>query len=148
MVGAQTDPSGYTVLEKGAKAPAFVGFAKDGSPFALQKVNDANTLLCFLDPGCEWCKSLLPELNRIHDSLHSSLRIIGITADIDTLRWQAFTADEQPRFRFIVVSKSVVESYKIQANPTLYLLDHKLRIASGRIVRVEELLPALKNIEN
>jgi len=57
MVGAQTDPSGYTVLEKGAKAPAFVGFAKDGSPFALQKVNDANTLLCFLDPGCEWCKS-------------------------------------------------------------------------------------------
>jgi hypothetical protein len=144
---AQTDASGYTVLKTGSKAPPFIGFTKTGTPFALQRTPSTCTLLAFLDPGCEWCKSLLPELNSLNDSLESSLRIIGITTDTDSLRWNEFIATEIPGFTFVVVSKNVLEEYKIQANPTLYLLDKKLRIASSRLVRLPDVLKEWEKIK-
>jgi hypothetical protein len=146
-LAAQTDASGYSVMKIGSKAPPFIGFTKAGTQFTLQRAPSHCTLLAFLDPGCEWCKSLLSELNSLKDSLGTSLRIIGITADTDSLRWNEFTSTQVPGFTFVVVSKNVLEEYKIQAAPTLYLLDKKLRIASSRLVRLPEVIDQWEKIK-
>ena len=132
------DASGYTILAPGEKAPEWVAVASDGSQLAMPKISTEFLLLGFVEPGCEMCRALLPGLSELQERFQKTLTVVLMSDDSESSEWEAWVHDFGSVLRMALATKSVLESYKVEATPTLYLLDQDRKVASTRLVRAED----------
>lgn len=134
-------------LSIGRKAPEIVGKDVDGNEFKLSDHAGKVVVLDFWADWCPHCVAMYP-LERRLVKLHANepFALLGINTDepnrlrelIDkeTVTWKNWSDGQQG---------PIVETYRVESFPTLYVLDHEGKIRY-RDVRGEQLSKAVKEL--
>lgn len=132
------DASGYTIIAQGVSAPGWTAVATDGSNFSMENISTDFLLIGFVEPGCEMCRALLPGLSELQEAYRKNLTVVLLSVGTSSADWEEWVHEYGSVLRMAHATKAVSDSYKVEATPTLYLLDNNRKVASTRLVRVED----------
>ena len=129
---------GRSGLRPGKKAPEFTLPALSGGEVALHDYAERELLLVFMQPGCGPCRSLTPELNRLHDAGAVAVLVVQ---NGDTEAVQGWIKEYQPRFPVArQEGLKLSKSYEAFATPFAFLIDERGVIASRGLVSTRQYL--------
>ncbi|MBK5286021.1 MAG: redoxin domain-containing protein [Bacteroidia bacterium] len=108
-----------------------------GNFVSLHSIKAKYTILVFWSPTCSHCKTEIPQLGLLYDSLKSEgVEAFAVGIESDPVLWKEFIRDnklswinvtdlyEQTHFR---------DYYDIYSTPVIYLLDDKKKIVAKRL---------------
>jgi methylamine dehydrogenase accessory protein MauD len=133
---------GRSGLRPGKRAPKFTlpgiaGGAADGH-VGLEHYAGRKLLLIFMQPGCGPCHSIVPELNRLHDSREVEVLVIH-NGDPDAVR--VWIKKHRPHFAVAVQEHfNLSKRYEVFATPFAFLIDERGVISSRGIVSTKQFL--------
>jgi len=127
---------GRSGLKLGRNAPDFILPSVEGAEMALHDWTGRKLLLVFMQPGCQPCNDIVPELKRLwHDG---DLQVLAITSgNLETSReWALQVGASFP----VVVQEDyrVSRRYEVFATPFAFLIDEQGVIASKGLVTKAE----------
>lgn len=128
-----TTPSrlGRDGLKVGKKAPDFTLASVANGAQALRDFAGRKTLLVFTQSGCGPCKTIVPELNRLHDHGDCRVAVVSNGEPDHTRRW---AEENGARFPVLIQEKlAVSKRYQVFATPFAFLLDEQGIITSKGI---------------
>ena len=135
-----TTPSrvGRSGLRAGAKAPDFTLPTTSGGEVSLQRYADRKLVLVFMQPGCEPCHGIVPELNRLHDAGEFQVLVIHNGHTEAVREWIKQNA---PRFSVAVQDYfGLSKRYEAFATPFAFLINERGVISSRGIVSTKQFL--------
>jgi methylamine dehydrogenase accessory protein MauD len=114
---------GRSGLKAGKKAPAFTLKSVVGPEVALADYGARKVLLVFVQTGCGPCKTIVPDLNRVHHE--GKVQVLAIhNADLEAAR--KWTSANEAEFPVLMQEKwSVSKRYEVMATPFAFLIDEK-----------------------
>ncbi len=126
------------------KAPDIKGKNVHGEPFRLSKVKSKFTLLYFYEIHCHLCAVVTPELKKLYDSYHKiGLEVVAVAVESDGEEWKKYILDEHLDWLNISPGPGNLDKlradYKLTVSPTMYLLDRRKILLTGRLGRIEHL---------
>src|SRR5262245_9075615 len=128
-----TTPSrlGRDGLKVGKKAPDFTLPSVANGELALHDFAGRPVLLVFTQSGCGPCKTVVPELNRLHDKGEHQVVVVNNAVPEETRKW---AAEVGTRFPVLAQEKfAVSRRYEVFATPFAFLIDEKGIIKSKGI---------------
>jgi methylamine dehydrogenase accessory protein MauD len=135
-----TTPSrvGRSGLRPGKKAPVFTLPSTAGGEVGLQHYAGRKLLLVFMQPGCGPCHSIVPELNRLHDTGEVQVLVIH-NGDAEAVR--RWVKENRPHFSVAVQERfNLSKRYEVFATPFAFLIDKRGVIAARGIVSTKQCL--------
>jgi methylamine dehydrogenase accessory protein MauD len=129
-----------TGLPVGTPAPTFNLPDLEGERVTLDSLRspDRPVLLLFTEPGCEYCRELLPEVGRWQDKLADELTIALISCD-DPEENRAMS-DEHGLSRVLLENDwEVSEVYQVTGTPSAVLVEPDGTIGSSLAESAEEI---------
>jgi methylamine dehydrogenase accessory protein MauD len=129
-----TTPSrlGRAGLKPGKKTPDFTLPSTQGSEVSLHDFAGRKVLLVFMQSGCNPCRRIAPELNRLHDA--GEVQVLAVN-DGDLERASKWAEETQVRFPLAVQDRlSLSKRYEVFATPFAFLILESGVIASRGIV--------------
>lgn len=140
---AQTDDSGYPVLEKGSAAVNISGTDTSGKLIPLFSLKNKYILLFFYETSCHLCEAILPEMKEHYRAWkEQGCEIYAIPLNRNYEEWKLLMLNNQfPWINVIDTTNAdgVRSAYKITVTPTVYVLDSERKIASSRLARPEKI---------
>lgn len=133
---------GYRLLPIGHSLSGLEGKSLTGKCMRLGELKRP-AVIFFFEPGCEMCRAIVPGLTDLYLRTADSLQWVGVTHVEDSTRIADFILDTGMPWEVIRISKKSWDECMIDATPTIYLTDRKNRIATGRLVRSEDLIPLI-----
>jgi methylamine dehydrogenase accessory protein MauD len=129
-----TTPSriGRGGLKVGKKAPDFTLPRADSGELSLHDFAGQKVLLVFTQSGCGPCKTIIPDLNRVHDQGEHQVLVINNSDPQTTRKWAVEAGARVP----VLVQERFSQSkrYEVFATPFAFLIDEQGNIASKGIV--------------
>jgi methylamine dehydrogenase accessory protein MauD len=121
--------AGRDGLKRGKKAPDFTLPSAAGPEVALHDFAGRKVLLVFTQAGCSPCGAIMPELNRLGDSV----QVLAVNnGDAETTR--KWAAEAKAGFPVLVQEGfSVSKRYQVFATPFAFLIDEQGVIRSKGI---------------
>jgi uncharacterized membrane protein YphA (DoxX/SURF4 family) len=118
-------------LPVGVEAPEFVLSNLNGVTRSLRDLRALGkpVLLCFMDPGCGPCTSLLPEVARWREAHGRTLTIVLLTRGSTEPNSPRHSADE-PDLVLLQSDDRIGQAYQALATPSAVLVDLQGRIGS------------------
>ena len=121
----------------------------DGRKLSLQQALNGNKylLLDFWASWCKPCRNEIPNLKRLYDLYHGKgFEIVSISADDNEKAWLKALDDEKlPWLNDRDGQQGIVNLYKVQYYPTVYLLDGEGKVVA-KDIRGEELANKLQQL--
>jgi methylamine dehydrogenase accessory protein MauD len=129
-----TTPSrlGRRGLKRGTKAPDFTLPSTKGGELALSRFRGRKVLLVFTQSGCGPCRSIVPDLNRLHQAGDVEVLVVN-NGDLDTTeKWDREAGACFP----VVVQQDLTLSrrYEAFATPFAFLINEEGIICSKGII--------------
>lgn len=120
-------------LKPDENAPDFSLPRVGGGKYSLSDCRGQRVLLVFVQAGCQLCRDIAPELNRLQRSRKVRVLVINRARPHEAGLW----ADEMlAAFPVLVQSgPDVSKEYEVHATPFAFLIDEQGRIASSGSVR-------------
>lgn len=140
-------------LQLGKQPPGFRLKGHDNSTVDLYQIAAQNeyTLLMFWSSWCHKCEQEIPVLKGVYDSYKDrGFEVVGVSLDLDRGAWMGAINERQIPWpnvcEFLQYDAPVVKDYRVNATPTLFLIDKNLKIVMKpeRIHEVRDFLS--KNI--
>ena len=135
----QVDPEGsFITLEKQETLPRNTGYLQNdyaidlngkdilsGNQLALSDYNKKFVLLDFWGPWCSPCLKASPQLSALADKYPSSLQLIGIASDKDSLNVAKYLRENNIKYPNIYESLegALSQKYAVRGYPTFILID-------------------------
>jgi methylamine dehydrogenase accessory protein MauD len=115
-------------LRIGKKAPAFRLAGTNGKEVTLADYAGRKVLLVFTQSGCNPCKAIAPELNRLaHRRTHQVL----VVNNADPAKTRAWASEVDARFPVLAQENyAISKRFQVFATPFAFLIDEKGIIAS------------------
>ena len=138
-------------LRKGCRAPDFDGTLTDGRVFRLQDRRGKPTLLMFSFKGCGACEAMYPALKSVQQRFSKSgFSVIGVMADDkqDTVTAAIGSGDISWPCVWDGPSGPIAKKFRVQAYPTVMLLDGEGLIVAMGLHREEHLIAHIENLIN
>lgn len=118
-------------LKIGKPAPDFTLPSSVNSETSLHDFTGRKVLLVFTQSGCGPCRTIIPELNRVHDKGQQVL-VVNNGAPDETRKW---ASEVEACFPVLAQEKlSLSKRYEVYATPFAFLIDEQGVIASKGIV--------------
>lgn len=119
----------------------------NNKPTTLYNIKANYTILCFWDPTCGHCKTIVPQLDSFYLNKWQSynIKVIGIMVNNETKEWEKFIADKKLNtwmhlYRNPEILKTEKEQgtdlrtlYDAYTTPRIFLLDTEKRIIARAI---------------
>ena len=122
------DPQAFLVTDEGKPAPAFTLKTFDGRAVSLADYRGKVVLLDFWGTFCAPCMAALPELQAMHDKhAQRGFVVLGVTVDDRPALVKKATA--KLTYPIVQATPQVWSAYKVNALPSLVLVDRSGRIA-------------------
>jgi peroxiredoxin len=122
-------------LEVASRAPAFRAQTADGHSLTLRSAlkDRSEIALIFMAPGCDPCRSMLPDIARWQVSLAGDLPLFVVSAGT---REQAREAAREHGVSNVLLDpqRTIAESYGVSATPCAVVVNGDGTIASGQAV--------------
>ena len=119
-------------LKLGKPAPDFTLPSAANGEASLHDFFGRKVLLVFTQSGCGPCRTIIPELNRVHDKGQHQVLVVNNGSPDDTRQW---AAEVEARFPVLPQEKySLSKRYEVYATPFAFLIDEQGVIASKGIV--------------
>jgi methylamine dehydrogenase accessory protein MauD len=119
-------------LKPGKKAPDFTLPSTQGPEVSLHDFAGRKVLLVFMQPGCNPCRRIAPELNRLH--VGGEVQVLAVNNG-DLERASKWVEETQVRFPLAVQDRlSLSKRYEVFATPFAFLILESGVIASSGIV--------------
>jgi methylamine dehydrogenase accessory protein MauD len=123
---------GRSGLKPGTKAPDFGLPSVAGGEVALHQFSGRKVLLVFTQSGCEPCRQIMPELNRLHQ--RGELQVVVVNND-DLEGSRKWAHEAQVQFPVLAQERWVLSRrYEVFATPFAFLIDEQGIIRSKGIV--------------
>ena len=126
---------GVANLQLGKQPPGFSLAGHDGKNVDLYQTAQQSkyTLLMFWSSWCHKCEQEIPVLKNVYNSYNSKgFEVIGVSLDMDRNDWLGAINERQIPWaqvcEFAQYEGPIAKDYRINATPTLYLLDNNLNI--------------------
>ena len=132
----------YAAPEIGSIAPPFTLITPAFDSFALEQVQGQITILNFWAVSCGPCRREMQELQHLHQSHSSQIRILGINLGESPVFVTQWTKELGLTFDILLDPlQSVAQLYQLRGPPATYLLDAEHRIQNIYFgpVRLEQL---------
>jgi peroxiredoxin len=124
-------------LPLGSRAPDFDLTDLYGKRKALADLRGQSLLLIFFNPGCSFCRDLVPSLGSL--GMVNPVPLILSTGDAEQSR--RFFAGHKLQFSVLLQQESdVLSAYRVKGTPSGYLIDAEGKVASELALGAERLL--------
>lgn len=113
-------------LNEGVKAPVFSVRSLDGELIDNSSLAGKNVLITFWATWCAPCMKELPYLKLIHEEYKKdNLIMVSVSLDGDSLKMAKVIKEENLNWTQIYNSKSILEAFRINPIPAMFLIDEK-----------------------
>ncbi len=115
----------------GNMAPNITFPDSTGKPHTLHDIQKKHTILVFWDPSCGHCKTTLPKLHAMYDSIRDkNIEVYAVCIEYDQKKWKEFLVEKGIRWTNVSILEPKWEAYqkfylenKLDYNRNKYLLD-------------------------
>jgi len=126
-------------LNEGSKSPAFSARSIDNKLINSNTLLGKNILLTFWATWCEPCMKELPYLKQINEKYKGdNLVIISVSLDRDSIKMANMVKEKKLNWVQIFNNKSLLELFRINPIPAIFLIDEKGLIQYNSINRDNE----------
>jgi methylamine dehydrogenase accessory protein MauD len=131
--------------EIGTAAPEIRTNGIDGRELLLGGIQDKNTLIVFISPGCPSCRQLAPAIRSIHARESNSWEVFIVTGETDVQANQRFIRENRLSEIRYISSKDVSKAYKVGGTPYAVVLDQRGIVQGKGLVNTPEQIESLLN---
>ncbi len=117
--------NGALYTKKGLPAFEFKAVDIDGNKIELKKLREKYVLLQFWASWCSPCIDEIPILKEIYLKYNKNVEVIGITSDIDSIKFNSTLKKLDIKWKQIFRNTSIINKYGNKPIPSLYLIDQK-----------------------
>lgn len=115
----------------GKVAPNLTFPDSTGKPHTLHAIPKKHTIIVFWDPSCGHCKTTLPKLHAMYDSIrHKDIDVYAVCIEYDQKKWKEFLVEKGIRWTNVSILEPKWEAYQkfytdhgLDYNRNKYLLD-------------------------
>jgi thiol-disulfide isomerase/thioredoxin len=130
------------ILKIGSTVPDIILPDHNGKEITLSKINSEKILVVFYASWCPHCKELLPKLNELKKQNGIKLEVVAISLDTKKDDWINFLNSSCSSLINLSDLKGwdgkAAKDYFIYATPTMFLIDHNLKIVA-KPMTIEEI---------
>ncbi len=117
---------GRNLVGSGGPAPALALHTLDGKPFDLASLRGQKAVVAFWAPWCGVCKVEMPTLNAL---AKDGVPVIGVALSYpDVASVERFASEHDLAFPVLLGDERTGPAWKVDAYPTLYIVDEEGRI--------------------
>ncbi|HEV8082768.1 MAG TPA: redoxin domain-containing protein [Chitinophagaceae bacterium] len=126
-------------LDEGNKAPAFSAFSIHNELINSDTLLGKNILVIFWATWCRPCIKELPDLKQINEEYKKdNLVIVAISLDTNSIKMANMVSEKSLNWMHIFNNRHIIESYRINPIPAIFLIDEKGVILYNSINRKSE----------